>query len=239
MHPSLATPLTLFVVLGAAGCSNKPAARPPGVPPTPVSITKANPGGDAADPERAALERLAAEPWGVQKDRFKTLHISLPDSPKWRRVRLWGYPTRASYRYGDHHYAVATLWYTQTDGPNDPDSCLQKFLDRARPIADTYSVQIGKPETVRTTQLIGDEARPLVVQLLEGSVDTVIANNDYVGAIAAYQSWPGSCLVQGFAIVATNHPALAVQVRERWVTEGAPALRWEASLKEAPPPLTR
>jgi hypothetical protein len=239
MHASLPTTLTLLFALGAAGCSNKAPVRPPGVPPTPVTVTRANPGGDAADPERAALERLAAEPWGEQKDRFRTLRVALPDSPKWRRVRLWGHPTRATYRYGDHHYALATLWYVPTDGPNDPDSCLKKFLDQAKPIADTYSVQIGKPEIVRTTQLIGDEARPLVVQLLEGSVDTLIANNDYAGAIAAYQSWPGTCLVQGFAVVATKHADLAMKIRERWVAEGAPALRWEENLKDAPPPLTR
>jgi hypothetical protein len=239
MHLSLPTSLAVILALGAAGCSNKPPARPPGVPPTPVTVTRANPGGDAADPERAALERLASEPWGQQRDRFRTLNIALPDSPNWRRVKIWGQPTRASYRYGDHHYALATLWYTKTDGPDDPDGCLAKFLGQAKPIADAYSVQVGPPENVRSTQLIGDEARPLLIQLLEGSVDTIIANNDYAGAIAAYQSWPGTCLVQGFAVVATKHRDLALKVRERWVAGGAPALRWDSRLKDAPPPLTR
>ena len=35
-------------------------ASPSFVPPTPASVSPKNPGGDAADPERAALERLAA-----------------------------------------------------------------------------------------------------------------------------------------------------------------------------------
>ena len=68
--------LALTTLLGVVGCASKNIpVQPPGKPPTPKSVTVANPGGDAADPELAALQRLAAEPWGRRTDRFNTLNV--------------------------------------------------------------------------------------------------------------------------------------------------------------------
>src|SRR5262245_56181587 len=88
--------LGLLVACGGA----QPNGKPLDAPPTPRSVTRANPGGDAADPERAALERLMREPWGYRKDRWSTLRIPLADWKHWRRVKIFGHPTRATFRYG-------------------------------------------------------------------------------------------------------------------------------------------
>jgi hypothetical protein len=223
-----------------AACASQPqVAQPPGAPPTPKSITSKNPGGDANDPERAALERLLAQPWGHRKDFWATLHVPLIDWKNWRRVRVFGVPTRASYRYGDAHYAMASILYETIEGPNDPEACLARFMDQAAPLADANGVRLGERQRVRMTQTVGAESRPLVIDLLEGRVDSIIARDDYVGAIAAYQSFPGTCLLHGFAVVATRHHELATKIRDRWVAEGAAHLTWERHVKEAPPPEAR
>src|SRR5262245_52802112 len=131
-------PATLlgFTIALACACGSSPPTRAPGLPPTPASITRSNPGGDAADPEAAALGRLLQEPWGHRKDRFNTLKVPLADWKKWRRVRIWSQPTRAAYRYGDNHYALSAILYTKVDGPNDPDRCLEEFWQKYSPLAD-------------------------------------------------------------------------------------------------------
>jgi hypothetical protein len=74
----------------------------------------------------------------------------------------------------------------------------------------------------------------MVVKLYEGSIDSVLASDEYVGGLAAYESWPGTCLVQGFAVVATHHKDLAIKVRDRWVEDAASRLVWRAEVHDAP-----
>ncbi|WP_233562650.1 hypothetical protein [Sorangium cellulosum] len=228
-----AAPLLASLALTACSSSGPP-PRPPGLPPTPASVTRENPGGDAADPERAALERLLKEPWGRRRDRFNTLDVPLVDWQSWRRVRIWSQPTRATFRYGDEHYAALTVLYTSTSGPSDPDSCLDEFWAKNAPLADGYGVRLGEAQLIRTTQEIDGEVRPLVFKVLEGSVESVFASDSYAGAIAAYESWPGTCLVSALAVKASQHPELARRVRDRWIDEGAPKLRWISGIDEAP-----
>jgi hypothetical protein len=230
-----------MALLGAVGCtSNNVPVQPPGRPPTPKSVTLANPGGDAADPELAALERLANLRWGNRRDRFNTLTVPLIDWPHWQRVRLWGYPTRAAYRYGDEHYAVVGIWYTPVDGDNDPETCLKKFLGEATPVAEAYGVHVTDTKVHNIEQIIDGEQRPVVVKTMDGSLDTLVENNDYVGGLASYQSWPGTCLFQGFAVIATKHRDLALKIRDRWLKEmGVTRLAWLKHITEAPPTLSR
>src|SRR4051812_4145934 len=148
--------LLLLPLLG--GCGTTAPTRPPGVSPTPVTVTKSNPGGDAADPELAALERLAAEPWGSRRDHWNTLKVPLLDWKNWRRVTFWGHPLRAAYRYGDEHYAITTVWYSAVEGPNDPDACLARFLEYAVPIARSFHVKLGEPLLTRGKQRIRGES---------------------------------------------------------------------------------
>lgn len=233
MFPLRPVPL-LTLLVATSACNSAVPSRPPGVPPTPTSITRKNPGGDAADPEQAALLRLLQEPWGNRADRYGTLHVPLADWKNWRRVRIWGHPTRVTYRYGDDHFALATVLYTTTSGPSDPDSCLDEFWAKHAPLADSYGVRIGASELVRTTQDIDGEVRPLVLKSLEGSLESLLSSDDYMGGIAAYESWPGTCLVQAVAVKSTHHADLARRVRDRWLDEGAPGLRWMPRVTKAP-----
>jgi hypothetical protein len=233
--------LLASVLFVAPACAATPAAptQPPSEAPPPQTVTSVEPVGDPNDPEFVALDRLSKEPWGVQPDAWKTLRVPLTDVKNWKRIKITGNPTRASFRYGKEYFAMATVFYSPMEGANDPEACLAKFLDYASPIADAYGIQVTSRERLRTTQSMGAEVLPISIELLSGRLDSLIGRNDYLGAVAAYQSFPGTCLVQGFAVVATHHPTLAKQIRDRWVAEGAAKLVWEKHVKEAPATLSR
>lgn len=218
----------------ALGCHATPPPRPAGLPPTPQTVTVKNPGGDAFDPELAALERLSREPWGGRRDRYNTLILPLADARHWQSVWLWGYPTRAAFRFGDEHYGVVALWYKPTTEKNDPESCLGRFITEARPAAEAYGTRVVSWPLVHAEQRRGTMVRPMVVQALDADVDGLFATRSYAGALAAYTSWPGTCLIQGFLVVAAKHRELATRIRDRWITEAAPRLIWNPRLKEAP-----
>jgi hypothetical protein len=238
------------VALSLAGCSASVPSAPPVVrtAPTPRTVTVQHPGGDATDPEEAALERLAAQRWGVRRDRTNTLLVPLPDATHWTRVRLWGYPTRAAFRFGDEHYGIVALWYGPSAEGDDPASCLDHFLDEARPTAEAYGARVLASHRTavvpRTLEDLGtsgpvpraDVVSPgaIVVQVVDAVVDGFFSSRQYAGALAAYPSWPGTCLVQGFMAKAGDHPALAARIRDRWVSEGAPRLSWHPRVTGAP-----
>jgi hypothetical protein len=222
------------VLLGSATGCGLATVRAPDLPPTPQSITKEHPGGDAPDPERAALERLLAEPRGVKGDRFATLKVPLFDHHNWQRVRLWASPTRAAFQFGDERYAFDATWYVKAEGSSEPAECLAWFERKAQPISDSFGVRIADTRTTHAHQEVRGERRPMLVQEMEGSVESIMSSEEYVGALVAYQSWPGTCLVRGFAVIATNHRELAVKIRDRWVAESAPRLSWNVDIHTAP-----
>ncbi|MCK6587637.1 MAG: hypothetical protein L6Q76_08645 [Polyangiaceae bacterium] len=240
-RPSSMALFAALALTAASGCGGNPApahvharSSEPAKPPPPKSDTKANPVDDADDPERATLEKLLNEPWGFRKDRWDTLRVPLADWKNWKRVRIWGHPTRATYRYGDNHHAIDTTLYTPSDGPNDLASCLAKFTQYASTTAQAYGVRMSEPQLIKMNQQVEEDIKPMLVELRDGTIDSLLAVNDYVGALAVYPSFPGTCLVRGFAVVATNHRELALKVRERWVREAAPGIRWDKKVKEPP-----
>ena len=219
--------------------------------PTPQTVTVQNPGGDASDPERAALDRLAREPWGIRRDRTNTLLVPLTDATHWTRVRLWGYPTRAAFRFGDDHYGVIAIWYAPAAGKSDPESCLDHFLAEARPAAEAYGTRVLASHRARMMQRPREGLWPgfaspraqrppalepglMAVEVVDAEVDAMFSSKGYAGALASYPSWPGTCLIQGFVVVADDHWELASRIRDRWVAEGAPRLSWHPRVVEPP-----
>lgn len=233
MHRALLGLLAATTFGSALGCAPPPPPKPPDTPPTPKSITVANPGGDAADPELAAMKLLERGPWGERRDRKNALRTQLADPRHWRRVRLWGYPTRMSFRFGDEHYGVVSVFYRPANGPDDPESCLRRFLDAQKPLAESFGVHGAETRLVRTLQQGEASSKPMVISIIDASVEGSGETKEYVGALAAYTSWPGTCLLQAF-VASAKHKELANRVRERWVAEAAPKLTWNAKLTEAP-----
>jgi len=202
--------------------------------PTPASVTLANPGGDAADPQLAALQLLDRALLAPRRDRYNTLVLQLPEAKYWRRVKLWGYPTRAAFRFGDEHHAVVAVWYEPAMGPDDPERCLQRFVAHGRPAAEAFGVRADEVRLVRTLQHGATSSKPMVVDVIDATVDGLLDTTEYAAALAAYASWPGTCLVQGFVVAAGKHRALAQRIRDRWVAEAAPGLAWSRRVGAAP-----
>jgi hypothetical protein len=238
VRPALATLACALAAL-TVGCGAARPSQPPGVPPTPKSITPANPGGDAFDPELAALQRLVEAPFGARTDEFRTLRVPMPDWKNWARITVFGVPTRAVFRYGDDRIGLGGLLYREAEGASDPASCLNAMVAKATAAARMLGLSIRASPDAKVPYRFQGKPGEMVIRKLDGSIDSFFATDDYAGAVASYPTWPGMCLVYGYAVKATNHPELAAQARDRWVTDGARRLRWERKIKEAPKPLEK
>lgn len=149
----------MIVLVVGSGCATAQQPSPAQArQPTPGSVTRDNPGGDAKNPIDAALERLLSEPVGRKVDRWRTLGTNFPDPENWKRVRFWGYPTRAGFRYGkDPHIAVSMVSYTKAAGDDSPGACMRTFVDKAQETADLFDVAVGDVHREARTHKRGPE----------------------------------------------------------------------------------
>lgn len=214
--------MRLFGLLALAsvlvGCAPSVAKQPVGAPPTPVTVTRDEPGGDAADPHVAALERLASAGWGWRNDRRDALHVPMPDWQNWRRVTFWGMPTFAGYRYGDDHHAVIGVWVrdAQPGAKADPETCLDGFAAWGEPKARDFGVRMA--EVGRVSQPF--QRSRVAVRSVDAHVAALFNSGDYAAAYAGYAIWPGACTIVGVAVPARGAFDAAKRVRDRWVREG-------------------
>lgn len=103
--------------------------------------------------------------------------------------------------------------------------------------ANAFGINYQHSPVYEREQTLGaGKTAPMLVVLAEGHIDSPFASGDYQGAVAVYQSFPKTCLVQAFAVKSRRHPDLAKRVRDRWVNDGAPGLGWnpKKNLTEAP-----
>ena len=193
--------------------------QPPGVPPTPKTITREEPGGDAHDPHQAALQRLAEESWGWRNDKKDEFHFPLTDWKNWRRVRFWGVPTFLGFRYGDKHRAIAGMWLKRVR-PEDaatPDGCMTRFEQWGMPLADAFSTKVKDVVEMRQTWKTPDD---VVVRTLEADVRTLLSHRRYFGTVGATLPWPDVCAVYGFAFEIDDQEPIARKARDRYALEG-------------------
>lgn len=216
------------------------------------------------DRVRLALEELLESKPKTRTDRYETLRIPLADGADWERVRIWTVPTRAAFRYGgDNRYAMDALFYVDRKGDSSQSACLQYFWDRAMDVSRRFAVKFDRVSTERvdrpqskpseapktsnaatasntttpTTALpvLSELAsRPLLVKKVDGSMLSFTGRTTYVGAIVAYPSFPGTCLLRAAGFEADDHRALAEKVRDRWVSDIAPDMVWRPTLQEVP-----
>jgi hypothetical protein len=200
------------------GCANAAPRQPPGVPPTPATVTREEPGGDAHDPQRAALQRLIEEPWGWRNDKKDVVHFPLSDWPNWRRVRYWGVPSFVGFRYGDEHRAVTALWIRKLEPSTQqtPQACLEQFEAWAQPLVDFYRTDVAKHEIRRVPWL---HDREMIVQPMDVEVNGLFSDDTWYGVVGAGLGWPGVCVVFGYAFHAEDCGDVAKQTRDRFTRE--------------------
>jgi hypothetical protein len=206
--------------------------------PTPSSVTLNEPGGDAPDKELAALMRLTnAADIGQRNDKWGTLKMGQIDPNHWKRATIFGTPTRVTFTYGDDSHAVSAVVYEPSEGPSDPRSCLAKFMRFANEMAQTYDIDYQVSPIHDAEQVVDGVKKPIAEVMVEGRVNSPFMANAYAAGIVAYQSFPGTCLVQSFAAVATRHPEVARKVRDTWMASAAPVMFWNPKTvtDKAPP----
>lgn len=195
------------------GCAGSP-PRPER--PTPASVTKEHPGGDAEAPEAAALRRLVEEPLAARTDRRNVVTLSLPDGAVWRRVKPRLVQALTAFRYGDDHHAMVAVFARELDHP-DPtaEECLAEFEAWAEPRARLANVELGAPSDTTVTW----KGRPIAVRLREAVLSATFRKAPWTGAYAAYAPYPGTrtCLVLTAAVPQRTSPELAALVRKRLV----------------------
>lgn len=211
--------LLLLAALCAVGCgASGPPRKPPGKPPTPQTVTVAEPGGDAHDPHAAALQRLLDEPWGRRNDKDNQLHAPLIDWKTWKRVRYWGVEHFLGFRYGDDHHVVALAFLRDIEeGTNNAsERCNRRWEKWARPKLKAFEVQLSTIGQ-RVTEWRGE---PLMVRYVDGYVDYALKRRHFSAAWASYPAYPDACLTYSMAVTWDGSEDLARQVRDRFVQEG-------------------
>jgi hypothetical protein len=218
--PSPKRVVLLTLSLLAAGCASTPSTprQPPGRPPTPASVTKNEPGGDADDPHRAALERMLGEPWGSRNDRDDQVVAPLPDATKWRRIRYYGFDHLAGFRYGKTYHAVGAVAVQNMPAgtPVRSETCLAEFEAWARPQLKGLDVRF---EPFRT-KLARWRDQTLVIQSMDGFVSWGISSTEFSAAWAAYPAYKDACIIYAVAVAWRDSKELAQKVRDRYVEEG-------------------
>jgi hypothetical protein len=199
------------------------------VPPSPTTITKEEPGGDAADPEVAALQRLDQQRWGARSDRDASLLVPLPDGGNWRRVKFWTVDTFAGFRYGDDHHGVAAVFLR--DAPksgSDSHACLHDFERWAAPLATGLGMKLSPSVSAPVTW----RGQEVAVIKREGKVLWGLSEKQYAAVYGAFTPWEGQCLIVAYGFPMMNDGELAKKVRDRFAEEAF--ARFYARGKEPP-----
>ena len=213
----------------AMGCSTSLPKQPPGLPPTPTSITKDEPGGDAADPEAEALRRLEDQRWTARSDRDASLLVPLPDGRNWRRVKFWTIDTFAGFRYGDEHHGVAAVFLR--DAPKagaDSAACLRDFEKWGAPLATGLGMKLSEPVAV-PVKWHGQE---IAVRKREGKILWGLSEREYAAVYGAFTPWEGQCLIVSYGFPLKGDVSLGMRVRDRFAEEAFS--RFVAHGKEPP-----
>jgi hypothetical protein len=223
--------------LPLVACHSQVAKQPPGAPPSVVSVSRDEPGGDADDPHAAALLRLLREPWGWRNDKDDVVHVPLPDWKNWRRIRYWGVPTLVGFRYGDDHHAVIAVWVRPVAEGTSSQQCLEQFESWAAPTAHDFSVDVGEAEVTRAPWKGAADPQAaasgeVVIRSFHAQINTLFSKKSYAAAYAGYVMWPGTCTIFGVAVPEREQAALAEQVRDRYVKDGF----WRLERHSASPP---
>lgn len=210
------------VALGCLACAvaacGTSSVQAPNRPPSPGSISVAEPGGDASDAHEAALERQLSSAWGERSDKGDQVLVPLPDWEHWKRVRYWGVDQFVGFRYGKEHHVIAIVLLQEVPEGEAVTSrnCLRRFELWANPQLEPYSVELG-----HATEKKGRwREQPLFIRSVDGRTSFGFSQRSFSAAWTAYPAYAHACLVYGVAVPWDTQPELAQRVRARFVEEG-------------------
>lgn len=178
----------------------------------------AEPGGDAADAQQAALLRQLEEPWGARTDKDNQVLVPMPDWRHWKRVRYFGVEHFAGFRYGKEHHVLAIAFVQDLPAgtPVTSEACMRHFEDWGRPQVKVFDVKF-EPFGVRFTRW---HDKTVHIHHVDGEFSSGFSTTQFSAAWAAFPAYESACLIYAVAVPWRRHPELARRVRDRWVEEG-------------------
>ncbi len=206
--------LSFAAAIWLVGCGGAKPTQPPGAPPTPTSVTKEEPGGDAHDPHLAALQRQLESHFGWRTDKDNQARFPLPDRRNWTRIRLMLVKHFVAFKYGEDPHAITAGFLVELpdDAPRTSAACIQQFELDAMPTV----VEFGGKVTDLSSQMKRWNDQPLVVRQATGHVRFMGTKYDAALTWAGYPAYDGSCLIYAVAIPWDGHQSLAEAMRDRW-----------------------
>jgi hypothetical protein len=201
------------------------------VPPTPATISVKEPGGDADNPEVAALDRLSAEEWGLRVDRQDSMLVPLTDFKNWKRVKFKLVPSWTGFRYGDKHHGISALYF-RAPPVTDPtsDQCLVDFEQWARGLVSKFEAKITDADSTKVRW----RGKDITVRSREGSGSLIFyGTRSYAVTYAAYPLW-GGCAILGYGFPMQESAEAARRTRDRYAKEAFH--RYLVKRKDPPPP---
>ncbi|MCU0682544.1 MAG: hypothetical protein MUF34_09870 [Polyangiaceae bacterium] len=220
-----------------SGASLPPGASPSAIAasraPTPSSVTRDEPGGDAPDPGVAALDRLLGEAFGARSDKRNSVGLALADAPLWKRVRFRLVPAYVGFRYGNSHHALAAFVVRDAPkgGPVTSDACMHDFEVWGRDFLRMVGGQSTDPAVARVRW----KDSFISVRSREGSAPWLFETKRYAGAYGAYVLDGPRCGIVAYAFSMARDATLARQVRDRFAREAFGQLDIRAELTPPPP----
>lgn len=202
-------------MLALAGCGHTP-KQPPGVPPTPVTVTREEPGGDAASAEVAAIARLESQSWNGRGDRSATMLVPLTDAENWRRVKFWMFDPFTGFRFGDAHHAVAGVYLIDAPpGEFTSQTCLRAFERWVNPLLRGMEVDVSTPVDSSATW----HGAAITIRKRDATLLWGPDKRRWAGVYGAFAHWPGTCAILAYAVAASDDVELAHRVRDRFARE--------------------
>jgi hypothetical protein len=217
-RPSSLLPTWLVAIAALGGCTAAgPPKQPPGLPPAPETVTLKEPGGDAENPEIAAIDRLGVEAWGPRVDRRDSVLVPHPDPNNWKRVKFKLIPSWTGFRYGDKHHGISTLYMRPSPVPGEPTSeqCIIDFEKWGRELANKFEAKLTDADTTK----IRWQGKDITVRAREGSATILFyGTRAYAVTYAAYPVW-GGCAVLGYGFPMKESAEAAKRTRDRFAKE--------------------
>lgn len=197
-------------------------------------------GSGGARDHAAALEQLKVAPITTKHDRQRSVLIPLPDAEHWTRVKFLTVPSLVGFRYGKAHHGIVGAFVTHVDDNTKDSACAKSFESWAMPVVEAFDVEIRHeapaafPWTMPAFAAPGAKATSeppvpkqiaiIEVDTLSAKTATILSQDAYAAAWAAYPVWDNACLIVGAALPVREDEARARAVRDRFVSEVFPGV---------------
>ena len=135
------------------------------------------------------------------------------------------------FRYGKDHHAIFGGWIIEVDDNTAEGSCAKAFEALAKPVVETFDVDMQhEAPSAFTWQFRKEPAVHVVaVDSIFARTATLVARDRYAAAYAAYPVWKQRCLVMGVAVPVREDEPRAREVRDRFVKDVFPKIEVTAA----------